>query len=330
MQEIDAERRIQILRGERPAPLPAIEDSQDDQNEQSRSSMGGRDWKWKKRKRAAEDDTDFELRVARDEAKSFQPAADLSLRDPTSDAPLTDQAGHISLFPQAASKLPVAKNPEAEHEASRKRKEYEDQYTMRFANAAGFKQGLDKPWYSRSSTAVDAAPIEEVIEAAVPSKDVWGNEDPRRKQREAERMATSDPLAAMRQGAAQVRRVERERKRWQEERDREMVELLKAEQERKDRRERRKRRRRDDGEAASEDDLEGFSVDKQETTSSRHRRDSKGRRSRHQDLDRDSHRRFSHKEKGRERERERERERSRDRNSYRHGDDDRHRRHHRR
>lgn len=318
MQEIDAERRIQILRGERPAPLSITEGSQNDPDPQSHSSTGGRDLKWKKRKRAAEDDTDFELRLARDQNKEFQST---TLRQSTSDAPLTDQAGHISLFPQADSEAPITRNAEAEQETARKRREYEDQYTMRLANAAGFKQGLDKPWYSKSSSAaaVDASPISEALEAAVPSKDVWGNEDPRRKQREAERMAASDPLAAMRQGAAQVRRVERERKKWQEERDREMVELLRAEQER---RERRKRRRVDDG-RGSEDELEGFSLDKEESRPSRHRRDSRERRSGHRE--RDSRRRSSHKE----RERDRSRERHRDRHDDNEKDRDRHRRYHR-
>jgi hypothetical protein len=185
---------------------------------------------------------------------------------------------------------------------------------MRFSNAAGFKQGLDKPWYSKadSGMADSGGLTHDDGQVDVPSKDVWGNEDPRRKQREEARAAASDPLAAMRQGAAGVRRAERERRRWKEERDREMVELLKTERERK---ERRKRRRRDDcdgyNEAHEEDDgLEGFSLDIHDgNTSSRHRRHSKEQTSGH----RDSHRRSRH----------RDRDTSRDRDS------DRHRRHHR-
>lgn len=179
---------------------------------------------------------------------------------------------------------------------------------MRFANAAGFKQGLDKPWYSKTAA---KAPVsdEEVVDGGMPDQDVWGNEDPRRKQREAARVAASDPLAAMRQGAAQVRRVERERKLWQEERDKEMVGLLKAEQERK---ERRKRRRRND-DYGSEDDLEGFSLDTREgvSSSSRRRRDSGERREER------GERGIGHR-KSRKSRREGDRSRDRDREDYKH------------
>jgi hypothetical protein len=199
---------------------------------------------------------------------------------------------------------------------------------MRFANAAGYKQSLDAPWYSQagsgaslSGAGVDGAGADGVgdgdgARGMAAGKDVWGNEDPRRRQREEARAAASDPLAAMRQGAAAVRRVERERKAWMEERDREIAELARAEREKK---ERRKRRRRDDGYVGGEgvgvggeeDGLEGFSLDKHEggSSSRRHRRRSEERTSGH----RDSHRRSRH----------RDRDRSRDR------ENDRHRRHHR-
>lgn len=144
----------------------------------------------------------------------------------------------------------------------------------------------------------------------MPGRDVWGNEDPRRAQREAARVAAGDPLAAMRRGAAGVRRAEREKKRWREERDREVVELLTAERETE---ERRKRRRREDdcvAKEAEEGRLEGFSLDKHEgSASSRNQRHSEERRSVHRDPNRRSHHR--------------DRDRSRDRDS------DRHRRHHR-
>jgi hypothetical protein len=310
MQEIDSERRIQILRGERPAPL-AIEGVPSEHDPESRSSAGdpieGRERK--KRKRPHENDTDFELRIARDQVQKSSPHTldpSSSLRRPTSsNAPLTDPSGHISLFPPASSSTalpPASKNPEAESEAARARKEYEDQYTLRFSNAAGFKQGLDKPWYSK---AADKSSLgdEEVIGAGVQGvgKDVWGNEDPRRKQREAARVAANDPLAAMRQGAAQVRKVERERKKWQEERDREMVELLKAEQERRGRREMKRRRKGNDYVSVfgEDDGLEGFSLDKHEsTTASRSRRHSEERKSGHQK----SHRRSHYRERDRSRE----------------------------
>lgn len=264
MQEIDAERRIQILRGDVPAPLPEGEDKLDE-DDRGRRSHGGA-YERKKRKRTGEDDTDFEMRVAHDRASSSNLNKQITLRKP-GDAPLVDHAGHIDLFPHDRSRK-AEKNPEAEKEAAKKKKEYEDQYTMRFSNAAGFKQGLESPWYSKGSTTVAA------VEEDTPTKDVWGNEDPRRKERDVARILSNDPLAAMRQGAAQVRQVERERKRWQEEKDKELRELREEERRRK-----RHRRRHDDS-----DDLEGFRLDDPGRESSRRR-----------DHDRDKERRHQHK-----------------------------------
>ena len=44
----------------------------------------------------------------------------------TSDTPLTDHKGHISLFPGERFRLHVAKNSEAEAETAKKTREYED------------------------------------------------------------------------------------------------------------------------------------------------------------------------------------------------------------
>lgn len=258
MQEVDAERRMQILRGEAPAPLHEIEDEERDDGRGNRAYVPGHERK--KRKRAGEDDTDFEMRIAHAQTSSSDLKKQITLRKPI-DAPLVDHAGHIDLFPQERAGKP-AKNAEAEKEAAQKKKEYEDQYTMRFSNAAGFKQGLESPWYSKGSATVSA------VEEDTPSKNVWGNEDPRRKERDAARIVSSDPLAAMRQGAAQVRQVERERKRWREEKEKELREL------REEEKRKRRRRRHDD-----RDDLESFRLD--EPGSSRRREHDRDRERRH-------------------------------------------------
>jgi hypothetical protein len=184
---------------------------------------------------------------------------------------LTDHKGHISLFPSSSSHQPVEKNPEAEKEAAKKKREYEDQYTMRFSNAAGFKQGLESPWYSKPSGGEVVVEEEEVV-----GKDVWGNEDPRRREREAKRIVDNDPLAFMKKGAAQVRQVERERKRWREEKERELRELEEAER-------RKKRKRRDE----DDDDLEDFTLDGPEKSSSR--RHDRERKHKHRHSSRSSH-----------------------------------------
>lgn len=149
----------------------------------------------------------------------------------------------------------MQKNPEAEAEAARKKREFEDQYTMRFSNAAGFKQDIGaSPWYSSlkaTSTESDKVDVSE----GVVGKDVWGNEAPRMKERERMRMDASDPLTAIRQGVQTLRKVERERKVWMEEREREERELKAlAELERREGKKRRKKH-------SDSEELEGFSLD---------------------------------------------------------------------
>ena len=243
---------MQILRGEVPTPIPKVKDKPEGSDQGPR--VYGHAHERKKRKRAGEDDTDFEMRIAYDRTSSSNSHKAIRLRKST-DAPLVDRAGHIDLFPPERSSK-AEKNAEAEKEAAKRKKEYEDQYTMRFSNAAGFKQGLESPWYSKSSATVSA------VEEDTPSKDVWGNEDPKRKDREAARTVSNDPLAVMRQGAAQVRQVARERKRWQEEKEKELRELR-----REHRRREKHRRRHEDG----LDDLESFRLDEPDKESSQRR-----------------------------------------------------------
>lgn len=288
MQEVDAERRLQILRG-----LPVEAPSTPAEAEGNKRSKEERpDRERKRRKIAGEDDTDRDIRFAQ-ENKALVPAkAELQMTSKkSSDAPITDMNGHINLFPVDGTRHNAPKNAEVEAEKAKKQKEFEDQYTMRFSNAAGFKQAIgEKPWYHKSGAIGDASG-----EAEAPSKDVWGNEDPRRKEREKMRTVADDPLAAIQKGVAGVREVERERKKWKEEKDREIRELEEAER----RRERRKRRRRE------ADDLEGFSLDgatKLDESTRRHHHRSRDnfsphshrRRSRSPGPDRSRHRSHHH------------------------------------
>ncbi|KAI0884548.1 uncharacterized protein GGS22DRAFT_144045 [Annulohypoxylon maeteangense] len=246
-QEVDAERRLAILRGEVPPPLPSPEPSADNE---ARGQKRDRDEEprreRRKRKRVGEDDTDFELRLARERTDVTPTTSNALVKK--SDAPLMDQRGHINLFPDERSCMPFEKNAEAEKEAAKKKREYEDQYTMRFSNAAG-KDGLSGPWYAKGGDIKDV--IDGNLEA--PSKDVWGNEDPRRKEREAVRVVANDPLAMMKRGAAKVREVEKERRQLNDERERELKQLRKEE--------RRKERRRKREGKEDYDELEGFSLD---------------------------------------------------------------------
>ncbi|KAH6606738.1 homocitrate synthase [Trichoderma cornu-damae] len=217
MQEIDAERRLAILRGEEPPPIAdgADVDSEKTRDISSdvRSKFPGRSHRGQ-RKRPGEDDTEFELRLAKERNDGTTYAIAESRRKPASGAPIVDHAGHIDLFGDERARAQAEKNEEAEAEKRKKEREYEDQYTMRFANAAG-KDGISQPWYSqREGVAPDAS-----------SKDVWGNNDPRRKTRDAQRIHSSDPLAMMKMGASQIRELKRERMAIQQERDEELREL---------------------------------------------------------------------------------------------------------
>lgn len=260
MQEVDAERRIQILRGLQPAPPPTVI-IEDNEGGSKRGSQGGQGRERKRRKLAGEDDTDFAIRLAKEEqlqrssAREGASETQAAKKKVGNDAPITDHAGHINLFPAPLSRHHVQKNPEAEAEAAKKKREFEDQYTMRFSNAAGFKQDIGaKPWYSSLGGQTTGGESADVVEGPV-GKDVWGNKDPRRKEREKIRIDASDPLMAIRQGVEGLRKVERERKKWMEERDREARELKELGE-----RERRRKKRR---KYRDEDELEGFSLDAQ-------------------------------------------------------------------
>jgi hypothetical protein len=236
MQEVDADRRLRLLRGER-LDSPPLQGEQDRRLKRKREDGSPRR---RKRRLAGEDDTDRDMRLAR-EAAAFSIAS--VKKGKGQDVSLKDHKGHINLFPEEHRH--AEKNPEAESDAAAKKREFEDQYTMRFSNAAGFKQGLENPWYS-STTSKD------LCLQNIPGKDVWGNEDPRRREREQKRLDASDPLATMKMGIKKLRQAERHRKEWMEERERDLKEV----EEMARRNQRRKRIKDDDL-----DSLENFSLE---------------------------------------------------------------------
>ncbi|KAL5365425.1 hypothetical protein BJX96DRAFT_12671 [Aspergillus floccosus] len=284
MQEADAERRIKILRGERPPTPPPPRRSPSPKTgprNSHREDIGG---SRKRRRLAGETDTDRDIRVAREDAEIALAKREELASFQSSDAPLHDEAGHINLFPSESAQRKSDKNPEVEKESADRQRSYEDQYTMRFSNAAGFRQSAGQtPWYSLSGK--DA-----MAPDPTSRKNVWGNEDPMRREREKARMDASDPLAAMRKGVRQLKAVELERKKWNEEKTRELEALKAAE------REQSRRRRR----SPSVDSLDGFKLD--------------AAPDRHQDKEH----RSSHRERHRHRHHHR-RDRSRDRSHRSHG-----------
>ena len=243
MQEADAERRLKLLRG---IPVsPPQSPSHQHSDETSKQEIPDKLGRPKKRRRLHdEDDTEMELRYAQEDLSARVSGKDLQLVGfkKSSEAPLTDLKGNINLFPvEAPRKGQNNKNAEVEAEKKRKEKELEDQYTMRFSNAAGFKQSVgEKPWYQ---TLGQPTPEKE---EEVMGKDVWGNEDPGRKEREKRRVVSEDPLAMIQRGVEGVRKVERERRTWVEEKRRDIREMDEEERrrERKRRKEREGRRHR--------------------------------------------------------------------------------------
>ncbi|KAL2863635.1 uncharacterized protein BJX67DRAFT_384483 [Aspergillus lucknowensis] len=249
MQEADAERRIRILRGERPPTPPPPPPTQPSLSHSERKSYTGPTGGYRKRRRlAGENDTDRDIRFAREDAEfALTKREELRLAHKSkNDAPLYDKDGHINLFPGQNCGKNTEKNPEGEKEAADKLRTYEDQYTMRLSNAAGFRQSVGtNPWYS-SFKGDGVAP------ESIPSKDVWGNEDPMRKEREKARIDMNDPLLAMKKGVHQLKSVEIERKKWNLERSRELDALKTAEKAQSRRHKRR---------SSSKDSLENFKLD---------------------------------------------------------------------
>ncbi|KAL1794098.1 hypothetical protein ACET3X_007519 [Alternaria dauci] len=322
-QELDAERRAAILRGRTPPPLP---DRQPAKTAESRRAgqSDERGHVRKRRKLAGEDDTDLDIRMAK--SITARPGDDdtdarvLKLRSTASDAPLQDHAGHIDLFPvNMKDALKRERNAEAEKEKRNKEKASQDQFTMRFSSAAG-RDGISRPWYAAVQSPKQSGQDKKeasIFEGFV-NKDVWGNEDPRRKEREQARISTSDPFAFMQKAQAQLKKSKQDRKQWAEERSRELMELRSA-QEREDRRSRhlkRKRRDVDDSEHGTPKKDSASSRHKHRHTSPSHSRDKLEPRTSNRSRDRHEHR-SSHRSDER-RAHSKHRERGGDRHSHRH------------
>lgn len=218
--------------------------------------------------------------------------------------------GHIDLIGASPPEIgKTDKNAEYEKEAARKKREMEDQYTLRFSNAAGrdgFAAG--DPWYASSSTR-QRAPVSTMaskdgeIGIETPTKNVWGRDDPKRKDREIKRITSNDPLAMMKMGAKKVREMEKERRQEIEERAKEMKELEREER-RREKRMRRERRHETDGSHRHRSDR---------SVHSRRREGDAGqdeRRHRHRDAPGRSLERDRESRKDRERAHDRDRERS--------------------
>jgi hypothetical protein len=272
MQEVDAERRLAILRGEEPPPLPPPSD-EDVTKARIETSGSGSGREPKKRKRAGEDDTDFELRVAMERSSQVQLSNQDATQRKTSDAPIVGRDGHIDLFGAADKVRRTEKNDEAEAEKRKAKQELEDQYKMRLSSAAG-RDGVLNPWYSK-----DTSGSTELVTVEPVGKDAFGREDPGRLKRDADRISSSDPLAMMKRGAAKVREVKQERRKFLEERSVELKQLQREER-RRERHEKERRRGGSDDHRRDRDDHHSRREKSHRDESSGrdgHRRDTSGR-----------------------------------------------------
>ncbi|KAI4908046.1 uncharacterized protein J4E92_010935 [Alternaria infectoria] len=312
-QELDAERRAAILRGRTPPPLPEEEPTKPPVSRRS-GNTDERGHDRKRRRLAGEDDTDADIRMAKSiTARPGDEATDakvLKLRSTASDAPLEDHAGHIDLFPvDMKEAIKRERNAEAEKEKRKKDKAIEDQFTMRFSNAAG-RGGVNRPWYAavQKPAPVTGDKQDLALYEGYTNKNVWGNEDPRRKEREQARISTNDPFAFMQKAQTQLKKSKQDRKQWAAERDRELMELRSA-QEREERRSRHLKRKRRDV-----DDDEHQTPKKEACSSARQRHRHRSRsRSRDRHEHRSSHRSDKRRAHSKSRERDGDRYRHRDR-----------------
>lgn len=243
LREIDAEHRFELLRGNNTNAFPRrVEDD-------LVQELGG-DRPRKRRRLPGEDDTERDIRLARGEAARVKERAERHQNARS----LIDNRGHINLFGEGDQRRVEKKAVDAE--ASKARQNSDGQYTMRFSNASGTQPSHEKPWYTESVTQDDH-------DANASAKDVWGNADPRRREREQQRLRADDPLVAMKRGVAQLREVEKKRKEWRDQRERDLSEVEELA------REARKRTQRARSEA---DSLEDFSLDGGYKSASKHRK----------------------------------------------------------
>ncbi|KIW93719.1 uncharacterized protein Z519_05033 [Cladophialophora bantiana CBS 173.52] len=193
-----------------------------------------------KRKLPGEDDTDRDIRLA---LENSPVSANKEKQDYGS---LVDAHGHISLIP-APEKRSCVDQEEAK-----------DPYTVYLTDATGKRDRSKDTWYT--SIQLD--------------REKWGEDNPRKQERELARLNANDPLAAMKRGVKALRENERQRQEWMRERERDLEEVEEMGKQRHDR----KRRKRAGHNEDDSESLEGFNLDdghaKLEVTE--HHRDGKG------------------------------------------------------
>lgn len=255
LREYDSLRQLAHLRGEAPPTPPRILSTdeieqrvRDEAKGERQADAEGRGAMKKKRKLKGEDETDMELRLAKEAAEERYGESEKQERGSRDkrrkiDAPIVDPDGHINLFPIDPRDAAKQKNAEAEAEKAKKNKEFEDQYTMRFSNAAG-RDGLTQgPWYitkDEKKKQQEEEAGEDARLTYMEYKNLWGRPDPKAKDRERQRAGMSDPFAMMQKAQSQLKRSEKDKQAWAEQKAKELAQL-KEDQEREERKHRHRR-----------------------------------------------------------------------------------------
>ena len=289
MQEQDSARRTAILRGETPPPLLADHDEKNTSTGQSSQKVHAADRKRprdtdreernKRRRLHGEDDTERDMRIARQDMQAGTTARDRLLEhtnDASKDAvSLTGDRGNITLF-TAPSEQPLQGQQKQKSDRHRDRDQDDENVGMKFSHAAGYKNAGKTPWYNSAET------------EAAERTDAFGNPDAKRVHRDLVMNTANDPLAVMARAQSQLRAAEKDKKVWEEERRRDvgMGDRENEERRRRKRRDKEKKERR-----SSLDSLEGFKLDEPdrgkpyERSQSRHKEE-RPRRSEHHERQR--------------------------------------------
>lgn len=209
-QEEDAAARIGLLRERRDTRFETVVDDSVESNETAGhdSLQAGR----KRRRYRGEDDTDRDLRYAREDKRAGESAAK-RLRIGKDNSSLHDDQGRLLLIKEPAAETPsVRMQSRSLHETNN--------------NTFGEQFNQTKPWYLQKSESHQA---EQSLRAdtldTLPNTNVWGRDDIRRKDRESKRINIADPLAFMKTAQSQLKHNEAQKRRWAEERRIELAEL---------------------------------------------------------------------------------------------------------
>lgn len=166
----------------------------------------------KRKRKPGEDDTDADLRHAKEKTENHEAASDkaiVRLRPTDSkdaDAPLMDRRGNINLFPESKPTVEKQLSRSEKNKEQERQKNAEQNQGTHLTDVLG-RNGSKPAWYlDKDGTVKDSV-----------GRDVWGNEDPRQQERQAQRITTSDPLAFMKQAQKQLKQVHRDRKEREQE-----------------------------------------------------------------------------------------------------------------